>query len=45
VLGDDHPSTLMSANNLAEDLRHLGDVRAACDLDQDAFNRKRRVLG
>jgi hypothetical protein len=25
VLGDDHPDTLVSANNLAADLRALGD--------------------
>jgi tetratricopeptide repeat protein len=45
VLGDDHPATLFSANNLAVDLRTLGEVRAARDLDQDTLARRRRVLG
>ena len=27
VLGEDHPDTLSSANNLATDLRELGEVR------------------
>ena len=45
VLGDDHPDTLTSANNLANDLRALGDVQAARDLDQDTLDRRRRVLG
>ena len=44
VLGEDHPSTLHSANNLAADLR-LGEVEAARDLDQDTLERRRRVLG
>ncbi len=45
VLGEDHPSALMSANNLAEDLRDLGEHQAARDLDQDTLARRRRVLG
>jgi Tetratricopeptide repeat len=45
VLGDDHPDTLPSANNLADDLRRLGEVQAARDLDQDTLDRRRRVLG
>jgi hypothetical protein len=32
VLGDDHPDTLTTANNLAIDLRELGDVEGAEDL-------------
>ena len=39
VLGDDHPSTLNSATNLAIDLRQLGEVQAARDLDQDTLAR------
>ena len=39
------PSTLVSANNLAIDLRALGEVQAARDLDQDTLDRHRRVLG
>ena len=45
VLGEDHPSTLASASNLAADLRALGEVQAARDLDQDTLDRRRRVLG
>jgi hypothetical protein len=45
VLGEDHPSTLSSATNLADDLRALGEVQAARDLDQDTVARRRRVLG
>ena len=39
------PDTLNSANNLAIDLRELGEVQAARDLDQDTLDRRRRVLG
>jgi hypothetical protein len=45
VLGADHPSTLVSASNLANDLRALGEVQAARDLEQDTLDRRRRVLG
>jgi hypothetical protein len=45
VLGEDHLSTLASANNLAADLRELGEVQAALDLDRDTLERRRRVLG
>ena len=45
MLGQDHPDTLSSAHNLAIDLRELGDVQAARDLDQDILDRRRRVLG
>jgi hypothetical protein len=45
VLGEDHPHTLLSANNLAIALRELGEVHAARDLDQDTLARRRRVLG
>ena len=43
--GDDHLNALISATHLAIDLRELGEVRAARDLDQDALVRYRRVLG
>jgi hypothetical protein len=43
--GQDHPSALRSASNLAADLRELGEVQAARDLDQDTLDRRRRVLG
>ena len=45
MLGEDHPDTLLSAGNLAGDLRELGEVQAARDLDQDTLDRRRRVLG
>jgi hypothetical protein len=45
VLGEDHPDTLISATNLAKDLRALGEVPAALDLDRDTLGRRRRVLG
>ena len=39
------PSTLSSANNLAIDLRLVGDCFRARDLDQDTLNRRQLVLG
>ena len=45
MLGEDHPDTLTSANNLAIDLRALGEYQAARELDQDTLARRRRVLG
>ena len=45
MLGENHPSTLASANRLATDLRLLGEVQAARDLDQDTLERRRQVLG
>jgi hypothetical protein len=36
---------LRSATQLAADLRDLGEVQAARDLDQDTLDRKRQVLG
>ena len=45
VLGEDHPGTLDSANNLALDLRVLGEVQAARELNEDTLARRRRVLG
>jgi hypothetical protein len=44
-MGEDHPHTLESAHNLASDLRELGEVQAARDLDYDTLCRRRRVLG
>jgi hypothetical protein len=45
VLGENHPGTLASANNLAADLRALGEYQAARELDEDTLARSRRVLG
>ena len=36
---------MSSAHNLAADLRALGELQAARDLDQDTLDRKRRILG
>jgi Tetratricopeptide repeat/Domain of unknown function (DUF4062)/AAA ATPase domain len=43
--GDDHPDTLISANNLALDLWALGEYAAARQLDQDILERRRPLLG
>jgi hypothetical protein len=45
MLGEDHPHTLISAGNLANDLRCLGEHQAARELDHDTLARLRRVLG
>jgi hypothetical protein len=45
VLREDHPSTLASASNLADDLRALGEYQAARELDEDTLARRRQVLG
>ncbi|MGH3885597.1 MAG: FxSxx-COOH system tetratricopeptide repeat protein, partial [Pseudonocardiaceae bacterium] len=45
VLGEDHPDTLISANNLALNLRWLGQHEAARQLNEDTLARWRRVLG
>jgi hypothetical protein len=45
VLGDDHPDTLSSANNLARVLRALGEVTQACRIADDTLTRRRVVLG
>jgi hypothetical protein len=42
VLGEDHPDTLASANNLAIDLRELGENQAARELDHDTEMRRER---
>ena len=43
-LGEDHPDTLASANNLATGLRAVGES-AGPRLDEDTLARRRRVLG
>ncbi|MGH8571307.1 MAG: FxSxx-COOH system tetratricopeptide repeat protein, partial [Gammaproteobacteria bacterium] len=45
VLGEEHPTTLTSANSLALNLRGLGQYEAARRLDEDTLTRRRRVLG
>jgi tetratricopeptide repeat protein/uncharacterized protein DUF4062/NB-ARC domain-containing protein len=44
-LGEDHPDTLDSANNLALDLHALGEYQQARTLNEDTLTRYRRVLG
>jgi len=45
MLADDHPETLRSANNLALDLRALGEYQAARELDEDTEARRKRLRG
>ncbi|MGH3886156.1 MAG: FxSxx-COOH system tetratricopeptide repeat protein [Pseudonocardiaceae bacterium] len=45
VLGEDHPDTLTSANNLALNLSALGQYEQARHLDEDTLTRRRRILG
>jgi hypothetical protein len=45
VLGEDHPDTLTTANNLALNLHALGELAKARDLNEDTYTRRRRVLG
>ncbi|MGH3773625.1 MAG: FxSxx-COOH system tetratricopeptide repeat protein [Pseudonocardiaceae bacterium] len=44
-LGDDHPDTLESVNNLAHDLWLLGHYEQGRQLAEDTLTRMRRVLG
>jgi hypothetical protein len=44
-LGEDHPDTLLSANNLALDLQDLGQYQQTYNLNQDILDRRRRLLG
>ncbi len=45
VLGEEHPHTLTSMNNLAATLSALGDASGARELDEEALSVRRRVLG
>jgi tetratricopeptide (TPR) repeat protein len=45
MLGEDHPATLTAANNLAADLRALGEHEQARQLTEDTLTRCRRALG
>jgi Tetratricopeptide repeat len=44
VLGEDHPSTLISASALARVLFLLEDYQGARELDEETLARRRRVL-
>ena len=45
VLGEDHPDTLTSADNLVMILGRVGEEQAARELAEDTLARRRRVLG
>jgi hypothetical protein len=45
VLGEDHPATLRSLNNLASTLRDQGDLAGARGLQERVLDVRRRVLG
>ena len=45
ILGDDHPDTLTSASQLADDLFGLGNYRQARELQEETLTRRRRILG
>jgi hypothetical protein len=45
VLGDDHPDTLESMNNLAAVRQDLGDLYSANELYERALTARRRILG
>jgi Tetratricopeptide repeat len=45
VLGEDHPDTLASADNLVMTLGRVSEEQAARELAEDILVRRRRVLG
>ncbi|OIP34016.1 MAG: hypothetical protein AUK47_18360 [Deltaproteobacteria bacterium CG2_30_63_29] len=45
VLGEEHPNTLTSMNNLASTLKAQGDLEGARELIEKALEVRRRVLG
>ena len=45
VLGEAHPDTLMSMNNLASTLSHQGDLAGARALQEQVLEVHKRVLG
>jgi hypothetical protein len=45
LLGDDHPSTLLTAGSRGGDLRGLGRFREALDFDEQTYRRNRDLLG
>ena len=45
LLGDDHPDTLSTADELAFDLHASGNYQQAYALHADTLTRRRRVLG
>jgi tetratricopeptide (TPR) repeat protein len=45
ILGDEHPGTLASMNNLAETLRAQGDLTGAREKQEEVLEITRRILG
>ena len=45
ILGNDHPHTLRTASNLANDLSELGEAQAAIVLYEDVLARRQQLLG
>ena len=45
LLGDEHPDTLMSMNNLALTYWHQGKLREAADLEEKVLEERRRIQG
>ena len=45
VLGDEHPATVSSMNNLAVTLRAQGDLPGSRELEEEALSTSRRVFG
>ena len=45
ILGEDHPDTLTSASQLANDLFGLGNYPQARELQEETLTRRRRILG
>ena len=45
LLGDEHPSTLTSMNDLALTYYHQGKLQEAADLQEQVLEKRRRILG
>ena len=45
ILGDDHPSTLISMNNLASTYKAQGKMGEAVALQEEALHKCQRILG
>lgn len=45
AIGDDHPDTLSAADHLAHDLRALGEIEGALEIDEHVLERRRLMLG
>ena len=45
ILGETHPDTLASLNNLANSYSDLGDYNKACKLQNAVYNASKEILG